>query len=37
VLQYAQRKLYDTTGKVQKSVEEEFSDAFAGGTARALT
>ena len=27
----AQRERYDATGRVEKSVEEEFSDSFAGG------
>jgi len=26
-----QRERYDSTGRVEKSVEEEFSDSFAGG------
>lgn len=30
----SKRKLYDDTGKVQKTVDEEFVDSFAGGTFR---
>ena len=28
-----QRERYDATGRIEKSVEEEFSDSFAGGKA----
>ena len=33
---HVQRELYDSTGRIQKTVEEEFSDSFAGGKWRTV-